>query len=98
MEPHPEPEPAAPEKPRKPTRRERKESKRAAKQRARRKRALTRQHRRGRHVQKRVVGLKIGASQLAAAEIVNKGHPRVTKFARIPLAQGVVVGGEVRDP
>ena len=46
---------------------------------------------------KRVVGLKIGASQLAAAEVVNRGGPRVVRMARMPLERGIVVGGELRE-
>jgi type IV pilus assembly protein PilM len=46
----------------------------------------------------RVVGLKVGASQVAAAEVVNKSGPRIVRMARMPLDRGVVVGGEVRDP
>ena len=47
---------------------------------------------------KRVVGLKIGASQLAAATVVNNGAPHLVHVARTDLEPGVVVGGEVRDP
>jgi len=47
---------------------------------------------------KRVVGLKIGTSQLSAAVVENDGDRRVAKLARVPLEQGVVAGGEVRDP
>jgi type IV pilus assembly protein PilM len=45
-----------------------------------------------------VVGLKIGASQIAAAQVVNKGGPRIVRMARMPLPRGVVVGGELREP
>jgi type IV pilus assembly protein PilM len=48
--------------------------------------------------QKRVVGLKVGASQLAAATVVNNGHPEVVQVARVPLPPGIVSGGELRDP
>jgi type IV pilus assembly protein PilM len=47
---------------------------------------------------KQVVGLKIGSSQLAAALVVNNGGPRLTNAAREELNDGIVVGGEVRDP
>jgi len=47
---------------------------------------------------KKLVGLTVGASQLAAAEVVNNGHAHVVKVARQPLERGVVVGGELRDP
>ncbi|MSO94296.1 MAG: type IV pilus assembly protein PilM [Thermoleophilia bacterium] len=48
---------------------------------------------------RQVVGLEIDASQIAAA-VVNEtqtGHELV-QLARRPLAPGIVVGGEVRDP
>ena len=44
-----------------------------------------------------IVGLKIGASHLAAARVVNNGSAKLVQVAREPLAPGVVVGGEVRD-
>jgi type IV pilus assembly protein PilM len=44
-----------------------------------------------------IVGLKIGASQLAAAVVVNNGSAKLLQLARAPLAPGIVVGGEVRD-
>ena len=47
---------------------------------------------------KRVVGLKIGASQIAAARIVNNGHPELVQVAREDLAAGMIVGGELREP
>jgi type IV pilus assembly protein PilM len=47
---------------------------------------------------KRVVGLKIGASQLAAARIVNNGSPELMQVAREDLDPGLVVGGELREP
>jgi type IV pilus assembly protein PilM len=47
---------------------------------------------------KEIVGLKIGASQIAAALVVNNGStPRLVQLARKPLEPGVVVAGEVRD-
>jgi len=52
----------------------------------------------GGHPVKRIVGLKIGASQLAAARVANNGAAELLQVARQPLEQGVVVGGEVRDP
>ena len=47
---------------------------------------------------RRVVGLKIGASQIAAAVVAetDAGHELV-QLARRPLAAGIVVDGEVRD-
>lgn len=47
---------------------------------------------------KKFVGLKIGASQIAAAEVVNNGAAQVTKIVREDLDAGVVVGGELREP
>jgi len=47
---------------------------------------------------KRVVGLKIGGSQLAAARIVNNGSPELVQVARDRLDGGIVVGGELREP
>jgi type IV pilus assembly protein PilM len=44
-----------------------------------------------------VVGLKIGASQIAASRVVNNGSAKLVQLARMPLEAGVVVGGEVRD-
>ena len=47
---------------------------------------------------RQVVGLKIGASQIAAAVVVetDAGHELV-ELARRPLAAGIVVDGEIRD-
>jgi type IV pilus assembly protein PilM len=47
---------------------------------------------------KRIVGLKIGASQIAAARVVNTGSPELVEAYREPLEPGVVVSGEIRDP
>jgi type IV pilus assembly protein PilM len=47
---------------------------------------------------KKLVGLKIGASQLAAAQVVNNGHPELVQVAREPIELGIVVGGELREP
>ena len=49
----------------------------------------------GRH--KQVVGLSIGASELAAAVVVNNGRPKLVKAARHALPADMVAGGEVRD-
>ena len=46
----------------------------------------------------RIVGLKIGGSQIAAATVVNNGAAELVQLVREPLEQGVVVGGELRDP
>src|SRR5687767_8405719 len=45
-----------------------------------------------------LIGLKIGASQIAAARVVNNGSNELVQVVREPLAPGIVVGGEVRDP
>jgi type IV pilus assembly protein PilM len=47
---------------------------------------------------KRLVGLKIGASGLAAARVANNGEAELLQLAREPLDPGVVVAGELRDP
>jgi type IV pilus assembly protein PilM len=47
---------------------------------------------------KNFVGLKIGASQLAAAKVANNGTAELQQVARGPLEAGIVVGGELRDP
>jgi type IV pilus assembly protein PilM len=47
---------------------------------------------------KRLVGLKIGGSQLAAARVVNNGVPELVQVAREPLEGGIIVGGELREP
>jgi type IV pilus assembly protein PilM len=52
---------------------------------------------RKRHRKQEIVGLKIGASQIAASRIVNNGAAKLVQLARVPLEPGVVVGGEVRD-
>jgi type IV pilus assembly protein PilM len=47
---------------------------------------------------KRLVGLKIGASQLAAATVSNNGHAEVLQLAREALGAGIVSNGELREP
>ena len=47
---------------------------------------------------KRLVGLKIGSSQLAAARVVNNGSADLVQVVREPLETGIVVGGEPRQP
>ena len=44
-----------------------------------------------------LVGLKIGASQLAASRVANNGSARVLQLARQHLPAGIVVAGDVRD-
>ena len=46
---------------------------------------------------KKVVGLKIGASQIAAARVVNNGGPQLVQVVREELDSGIVVGGELRE-
>lgn len=48
--------------------------------------------------QKRLVGLKIGASQLAAARVVNNGSAELVQVAQQGLEPGIIVGGELREP
>ena len=43
------------------------------------------------------VGIKVGASQLAAAQVVNDGGARLVRVARQAIEPGLVVAGEVRD-
>jgi len=45
-----------------------------------------------------IVGLKVGATGISAAQIVNNGGRQVVRIARTSLPHGVVDGGEVRDP
>jgi type IV pilus assembly protein PilM len=46
----------------------------------------------------RVVGLRIGSSQIAAAHVENNGSAQLVQLAREPLDRGIVVAGEVREP
>jgi type IV pilus assembly protein PilM len=52
----------------------------------------------GGHQVKRLVGLKVGGSQLAAARVANNGAAELLQVARVDLPPGVVVSGELRDP
>jgi type IV pilus assembly protein PilM len=45
-----------------------------------------------------LVGVKVGATQVAAAHIVNNGGPELRQVVRETLPTGVVVGGELRQP
>src|SRR5918999_54633 len=47
---------------------------------------------------KTLVGLKIGASHLAAARVANGETPELVQVARAELEGGIVVGGELREP
>jgi type IV pilus assembly protein PilM len=49
------------------------------------------------HKVDRVVGLKIGGSQISAACIANNGSAKLEQIARTPLARGIISGGELRD-
>jgi type IV pilus assembly protein PilM len=51
----------------------------------------------GKAMRGELVGLKIGASQLAASRVANNGSARLLQLARGPMPQGIVVSGEVRD-
>ncbi len=46
----------------------------------------------------KLVGLKIGASHIAAARVTNGDSPELLQAVSSPLEQGIVVGGELRDP
>jgi type IV pilus assembly protein PilM len=50
------------------------------------------------HAPAEVVGLKIGATGIRAAQVVNNGGKQLVRTAHMALPQGVVDGGEVRDP
>jgi type IV pilus assembly protein PilM len=50
-----------------------------------------------RHGPHELVGVKIGATQLAAARVRNDGSPHLLRLARQPLPAGIVHNGEVRD-
>ena len=57
-----------------------------------------RRARNGRRNGHRVVGLKIGASQLAAAVVQeSEGRSELVELARTPLEPGIVLDGEVRN-
>jgi type IV pilus assembly protein PilM len=52
----------------------------------------------GRRTGRKIVGLKIGASQLAAAVVQESdGRYELLELARTPLEPGIVLDGEVRD-
>jgi type IV pilus assembly protein PilM len=58
--------------------------------------APKKEKKRKRHAQ--LVGLKIGSSQLTAALVSNNGGAKLSRLVHEPLAEGLVVAGEVRDP
>jgi type IV pilus assembly protein PilM len=78
-------------------RQDKQEAERREKEERRRAKHLAKRERKAAPTHKRLVGLKIGGSQLAAVQVVNKGGPRVIRMARAPLERGVVVGGELRE-
>src|SRR5439155_24639911 len=47
---------------------------------------------------KKLVGLKIGGTQLAAARTVNNGRPVLVQVVREQLDHGLVVGGALPEP
>jgi type IV pilus assembly protein PilM len=51
----------------------------------------------GKSKSRELVGIKVGASQLAAARVVNNGSPHLRQLARHALPPGIVADGEVRD-
>jgi type IV pilus assembly protein PilM len=53
---------------------------------------------RGSRGAKRITGLKVGASQLAAARVANNGSAELLQICRTAIEPGIVVGGELRDP
>jgi type IV pilus assembly protein PilM len=46
----------------------------------------------------KLVGLRIGSSQLAAAYVYNDPSVQLEQLARSPIPRGIVSSGEVRDP
>ena len=72
------------------------ESSRARRRRSRSARRSWPEPRASRH--KKLVGLKIGASQLSAARVVNNGSAELVQVAQQPLDPGIIVGGELREP
>lgn len=53
---------------------------------------------RGGKAPKRIVGLKVGASQIAAATVSNNGYAELQQVARQQLEAGIVAAGELREP
>ena len=46
----------------------------------------------------KLVGLRVGSTQLSAAHVSNNGSIEVLQLARSPLRAGLIAGGEVREP
>ena len=85
--------------PKTPSRRDRKKAERDAKNQHKSEVALAKiEHRSLPSHHNRLVGLKIGATNIAAVEVINKGGPRIVRTAQSPLERGIVVGGELREP
>lgn len=61
-------------------------------------RAAEKERKKRGHKAKKIVGLKVGASQIAAARVSNNGSAELLQLARQPLEPGIVVAGELRDP
>jgi type IV pilus assembly protein PilM len=80
------------------SRKERKEQKREAARLEKEQQKLAKKAGKTDKTASQLVGLKIGASQIAAAQLINKGGPRIVRMARMPLRRGIVVGGELREP
>jgi type IV pilus assembly protein PilM len=91
-------EPKEPKAPRQPKQRKEKPEKAPKERRVKEPKAPKVKAEKGAKGAKRLVGLKIGASQLAAARVANNGSAELLQVAREPLMPGIVVGGELRDP
>ena len=46
----------------------------------------------------KLVGLRVGSTQLSAAHVSNNGSIELLQLARSPLLPGLISGGEVREP
>ena len=91
-------EPKAPKQPKQPKQKKEKPEKAPKERRVKEPKAPKVKAEKGSKGAKRLVGLKIGASQLAAARVANNGSAELLQVAREPLMPGIVVGGELRDP
>ncbi len=45
-----------------------------------------------------IVGLKVGASHIAAAHVTQNGGLELVQYVREPIERGIIVAGELRDP
>ena len=91
-------EPKPPKQPKQPKQKKEKPEKEPKQRRVKEPKAPKVKAEKGSKGAKRLVGLKIGASQLAAARVANNGSAELLQVAREPLMPGIVVGGELRDP